>query len=106
MIPKIQNNLHLAVKKIPHFDLHSESMIAKPPVNNGVKLEAFIFDAVEEADSVQLFEVDRESEFCPMKNLTGEDSLETGTMIIERLIQAASNSNKLWHQIYQGEECL
>ena len=106
VIPKLQRSLHLAVKKIPHYDLNSEAFVGTPEVNNGVKLEAFIFDAFEEAGTVQLFEVDRIEEFCPMKNLTGEDSLESGNKLWLASQEAAAKTGKLWSQIYPGEQCL
>jgi UDP-N-acetylglucosamine pyrophosphorylase len=80
--------------------------VGTPEVNNGVKLEAFIFDAFEEAGTVQLFEVDRIEEFCPMKNLTGEDSLESGNKLWLASQEAAAKTGKLWSQIYPGEQCL
>ncbi len=42
-----------------------------------MKLEAFVFDAIPLAVNPVLFEVDRSEEFSPVKNATGEDSIET-----------------------------
>lgn len=76
ILPQVTAHYHLAVKKIPSVDL-STGAIIKPSSNNGLKLESFIFDAFELAESSIIVEADRRGEFTPMKNATGEDSPET-----------------------------
>ena len=62
----------------------------KPPGNNGVKLETFIFDVFKLAkESFGVFEVQREEEFAPIKNSTGEDSPSSSH-------QTQSNRNGAW----------
>tara|TARA_B100001121_G_scaffold302916_1_gene316162 strand:+ start:262 stop:1671 length:1410 start_codon:yes stop_codon:yes gene_type:complete len=67
---------HRAVKKVPYFDLETDSQIA-PESPNGVKLERFIFDALGLASNPAILEVDRSLEFAPIKNAAGEDSPES-----------------------------
>ncbi|MGE5294853.1 MAG: UTP--glucose-1-phosphate uridylyltransferase [Solirubrobacterales bacterium] len=75
--------LHRAVKKIPHVDSQGQRIEPKSP--NGVKLESFIFDAIPLADHSIILDIDRNEQFAPVKNATGEDSAEvTRRMMIER----------------------
>jgi UDP-N-acetylglucosamine/UDP-N-acetylgalactosamine diphosphorylase len=67
---------HRAEKKVACVDLASGRRI-EPDEPNGVKLEAFIFDALPLAERTLLLETRREEEFSPLKNATGADSLET-----------------------------
>ena len=78
--------LHRAVKKIPHLDLQGRSV--EPTEPNGVKLEAFIFDALPMADDSIILEIERSDQFAPTKNATGVDSAEsTRVMMVERAAQ-------------------
>lgn len=75
--------LHRAVKKIPHLDAQGRRVEPKEP--NGVKLESFIFDAIPLAEQSIILDIDRNEQFAPVKNATGEDSAEsTHRMMIER----------------------
>jgi UDP-N-acetylglucosamine/UDP-N-acetylgalactosamine diphosphorylase len=75
--------LHKAVKKIPYIDPQGRRIEPKEP--NGVKLESFIFDAVPLADRSIILDIDRNEQFAPVKNATGEDSAEvTRRMMVER----------------------
>jgi UDP-N-acetylglucosamine/UDP-N-acetylgalactosamine diphosphorylase len=67
--------LHRAVKKIPHIDAAGHHVEPQQP--NGVKLESFIFDALPLAEQSVILQIDRNEEFAPTKNATGEDSVET-----------------------------
>ncbi len=67
---------HRAEKKVACVNLASGRR-TEPDEPNGVKLEAFIFDALPLAERTLLLETRREEEFSPVKNATGEDSLET-----------------------------
>lgn len=58
---------HRAEKKIPHVDPASGEMVS-PSVNNGVKLERFVFDALPLCDKSIVLETDRIEEFAPIKN--------------------------------------
>lgn len=75
--------LHRAVKKIPHLDLQGQHIEPKQP--NGIKLESFIFDALPLARESIILEIVRSEQFAPVKNATGEDSVEvTQRMMVER----------------------
>ncbi|KAK9007367.1 hypothetical protein V6N11_074295 [Hibiscus sabdariffa] len=68
---------HLAEKKIP--SIHGYTM--------GLKLEQFIFDAFPYAPSTALFEVLREEEFAPVKNVNGSnyDTPDSARLLVLRL---------------------
>jgi UDP-N-acetylglucosamine/UDP-N-acetylgalactosamine diphosphorylase len=63
---------HRAAKAIATLDGGGSPVEIK-----GVKFETFIFDALPMTGSSVNLEVLREEEFAPVKNRTGEDSLET-----------------------------
>ncbi len=67
---------HRADKKVPHVDVKSGAMV-QPTTNNGVKLEAFVFDAIPLAESSIVYETNRLEEFAPIKNAEGVDSPAT-----------------------------
>ncbi len=74
---------HRADKKIKFID--NEGRIISPETPNGVKLESFIFDALQLAGKTIILEAAREEEFAPTKNKTGVDSVEScREMLIER----------------------
>lgn len=68
---------HKAVKKIPYINETGDKI--KPEEPNGVKFEMFIFDILPHStiDKVTVVEGLRSREFAPLKNKTGNDSLET-----------------------------
>lgn len=66
---------HRAVKKTPHFDPRS-GRHTEPTESNSVKFEAFVFDAIPLAERSLVMETSRLEEFAPIKNATGEDSLD------------------------------
>lgn len=69
---------HVASKKIPHVDLQSGERV-KPTSPNGIKLEQFVFDVFPFVDNMAILEVDRSTDFSPLKNApgTGSDDPET-----------------------------
>lgn len=74
---------HRADKKIKFINENGELVTPEKP--NGVKLESFIFDALQLAEKTMVLEVAREEEFAPTKNKTGVDSVEScREMLIER----------------------
>ncbi|HOD69391.1 MAG: putative uridylyltransferase [Deltaproteobacteria bacterium ADurb.BinA179] len=75
---------HKALKTIPTVDSRG-----RPTEIQGIKFETFIFDALPMAEKSVTLEVLREREFAPVKNRTGEDSLETS-----RIMQ--SNLHRSW----------
>ncbi|KAJ0693942.1 putative nucleotidyltransferase [Helianthus annuus] len=68
---------HLAEKKIP--SIHGQTV--------GYKLEQFIFDAFPYAPSTALYEVLREEEFAPVKNVNGSnfDTPDSARLLVLRL---------------------
>jgi len=67
--------IHLVEKKIPYLD--DEGNRVNPTVPNGYKYEMLALDLIHQLESCLPFEVDREYEFAPIKNLTGVDSVES-----------------------------
>lgn len=61
---------HIARKKISCIDLES-GQLGKPASPNGMKLELFIFDVFPYIENVLVYEVERSSEFSPLKNASG-----------------------------------
>lgn len=74
---------HIARKKIPFVDLSTGCRV-EPPEPNGVKIEAFVFDALPLAGTTMLLRTSREEEFSPVKNKTGVDSIETARRDMNR----------------------
>uniref|UniRef100_A0A8D9BGJ2 UDP-N-acetylglucosamine diphosphorylase n=1 Tax=Cacopsylla melanoneura TaxID=428564 RepID=A0A8D9BGJ2_9HEMI len=76
---------HKAFKKIPCLD--ENDMLVKPDKPNGIKLEKFIFDALEMCEKLAAWEVKREEEFAPLKNSTQEstDNADTCCQSVFRL---------------------
>jgi UDP-N-acetylglucosamine/UDP-N-acetylgalactosamine diphosphorylase len=68
---------HVARKSIPTVDDSG-----RPTEVQGRKFESFVFDALPYAGRVLNLEVRREEEFAPVKNRTGEDSLESAHALL------------------------
>ena len=64
---------HLARKKVPYFDIATGAKIT-PSVENALKFEMFVFDALPMADRWLAVETPRREEFAPLKNAAGADS--------------------------------
>ncbi|MBX3394519.1 MAG: UDPGP type 1 family protein [Phycisphaerae bacterium] len=74
---------HIARKKIPFVDPSTGGRV-EPLEPNGVKIEAFVFDALPLARAATLLRTSRENEFSPVKNKTGVDSIETARRDMSR----------------------
>lgn len=74
---------HQANKKVPYIDA-SGSQVA-PDEPNAIKFERFIFDVLPVADTVLVYEIDREREFNPLKNAEGQDSPTTVHAALNRI---------------------
>lgn len=72
---------HVAKKKIPSIDL----VTGEPSITAGIKLEAFIFDVLEHATNPIILQVDRASEFAPLKNAAGSAPDDTPEACAARL---------------------
>jgi UDP-N-acetylglucosamine/UDP-N-acetylgalactosamine diphosphorylase len=66
---------HLARKKVPCVDEGGNPV--EPAEPNGIKFETFVFDALPMCERVAVMEIERADEFAPVKNKTGEDSIDT-----------------------------
>jgi len=55
-----------------------------PKEPNGYKLERFIYDLFPLADCMMVLEVERDEEFAPVKNASGEDSPATAAAMVLR----------------------
>jgi UDP-N-acetylglucosamine/UDP-N-acetylgalactosamine diphosphorylase len=65
---------HRAIKKVGHLD--SSGRWITPAVENAIKYERFIFDVLPRIQNCLVMEVERDEEFCPLKNSTGQFSPE------------------------------
>ena len=63
---------HRAIKKVGHFAPSGHWIT--PTSENAIKYERFIFDVLPRIQNCLVMEVEREEEFCPLKNSTGEFS--------------------------------
>ena len=73
--------LHVVEKKIPYIDEHGNGISPEKP--NGYKYETLILDMIKMLDSCLGYEVVREKEFAPIKNLTGVDSVESARELLK-----------------------
>lgn len=73
--------IHVVEKKIPYMDVDGNYI--KPEKPNGYKFETLVLDMVHMMDNCIPYEVDREREFAPIKNLHGVDSLDTARELMK-----------------------
>lgn len=74
--------IHAALKKIPYIDDNGNKV--KPEEPNGYKFEMLVLDLIHLLKDCLSYEVDREKEFAPIKNLTGIDSLESARELLKK----------------------
>ena len=74
--------LHIVEKKIPYINENGEPVSPDEP--NGYKYETLILDMIKMLDSCCAYEVIREKEFAPIKNLTGVDSVESARELLKK----------------------
>ena len=67
--------IHVVEKKIPYVDENGTPV--KPEQPNGYKFETLVLDMVHMMEDCVPYEVVREREFAPIKNLHGVDSLDS-----------------------------
>lgn len=73
--------IHVVEKKIPHIG--ADGVFVKPEAPNGYKFETLVLDMVHMMDDCLPYEVVREREFAPIKNLHGVDSLDTARELLK-----------------------
>lgn len=66
---------HIVEKKIPYMNM--DGSFVKPEAPNGYKFELLVLDMVHMMEDCLPYEVVREREFAPIKNLHGIDSLDS-----------------------------
>jgi len=88
VIPNSAGLFHLAHKKIPCAD--ENGITVKPSSNNGIKLEAFIFDVFPMSKNMAVLEAARQEEFAPVKNAPGDatDSPITARQMVSDLCKS------------------
>ena len=74
--------LHIVEKKIPYLNEAGE--LVKPEAPNGYKYENLVLDMIHQMESCLPFEVEREKEFAPIKNMTGIDSVESARALLQK----------------------
>ena len=74
---------HLAHKTVSF--LNDDGIVEDPETPNALKMERFIFDLLPQAEVALVVETDREREFNPVKNATGDDSPETACRAMQRI---------------------
>jgi UDP-N-acetylglucosamine/UDP-N-acetylgalactosamine diphosphorylase len=84
ILPNMGTLYHIAKKKIPYYDPNEQRTII-PTSNNGIKLETFIFDAFPLSNNMAILDVQRSTEFAPVKNASGSDSPATARQMISSL---------------------
>ncbi len=72
--------VHIVEKKIPYIT--EDGTLVKPEEPNGYKFETLVLDMIRMMDNCLPFEVTREKEFAPIKNLHGVDSLDTARELL------------------------
>ncbi len=74
--------MHIVKKKIPYIDEKGEYVSPSEP--NGYKFEQLVIDMIRQLSSCLPYEVIRDKEFAPIKNLTGVDSVETARILLQK----------------------
>lgn len=73
--------IHVVEKKISYMDEHGNKI--KPDKTNGYKFETLVLDMVHMMKNCLPYEVIREKEFAPIKNLHGIDSVDTARELLQ-----------------------
>ena len=74
--------LHILEKKITYLNEAGE--LIQPQEPNGYKYENLVLDMIHQMSSCLPFEVVREKEFAPIKNMTGVDSVESARALLQK----------------------
>ena len=71
---------------MPYIDASGTQVAPAEP--NAIKFERFIFDVLPEAETVLVYEIDRQREFNPVKNAEGQDSPQTAHAALNRIFSS------------------
>ena len=74
--------VHVVEKKISYIDENGNKITPTEP--NGYKFELLVLDMVHMMDNNLAFEVEREKEFAPIKNLHGTDSVDSARKYLQK----------------------
>lgn len=74
--------LHRVFKQVKHMDRNGA--VTEPEKPNAYKFETLALDMVRLQDSCLAYEVEREKEFAPVKNKTGEDSIDAARCLLRK----------------------
>ena len=72
---------HVVEKKVPYID--REGNRVSPEAPNAFKFECIAVDMVQMLDSCMPYEIVREYEFAPVKNLSGADSVDSARELLK-----------------------
>lgn len=72
--------LHVVKKAISYVDDTGKLVLPNEP--NGLKFETLALDLIHEMDDCLVFEIDRNTEFAPVKNKSGVDSIDTARKLL------------------------
>ncbi|OLQ08990.1 UDP-N-acetylhexosamine pyrophosphorylase [Symbiodinium microadriaticum] len=88
VVPNMAAMFHLAHKKIPCAG--EDGKTVKPDSNNGLKLEAFVFDVFPMSSKMAILETKRQEEFAPVKNAPGtpSDSPDSARAMVSALCRS------------------
>lgn len=75
--------LHIVKKKIPYINEKGEQIQPREP--NGIKFEQLVLDMIHQLPTCLPYEVERDYEFAPIKNLTGIDSVDSARALLKKL---------------------
>ena len=84
-LEEIVNNqltVHVVEKKIPYINENGELITPTEP--NGYKFELLVLDMIHMMDNNLAYEVAREKEFAPIKNLHGTDSVDSARELLKK----------------------
>lgn len=81
-IARRQIPVHKVKKKVSYLD--EEGNLIVPQTENAYKHETLILDMVRLMETCLPFEVEREKEFAPIKNLSGLDSVESARLLLQK----------------------
>ena len=76
-----QLTVHVVEKKIPFIDENGQ--LVSPTQPNGYKFELLVLDMIHMMDNNLAYEVVREKEFAPIKNLHGVDSVDSARELLK-----------------------
>jgi len=93
--------IHFAKKKIRGYKMDNGRLILSE--TEGIKFETFVFDSIPYAKKSVFFETERESEFFPLKNKTGIDSIETCIEGQNKEFYRWIRDAGIWQRDYEGE---